>query len=290
MLDFDFDRKAVAPRDAATLVLVRQAGEEIEIFFVERHTKSGFMGGALVFPGGKVDDADRDLAWIARTTPPRPPVDEQQAFAADEAAARALAICACREALEEATILPLSGKTLSHPELVLLRKQVAAKETTLLAHLTENGLTMDLGALHPLARWVTPAEESRRFDARFFLAVAPEGQPGVHDDHETTASFWATPKGALERFDQGSVQLAPPTHRTLEILSAAKTIEDALRIGASQSKDPICPRLVRHVAGDLETLALVLPGDPEHPVSEARVPGASRFVLTGERWIPGAPP
>jgi 8-oxo-dGTP pyrophosphatase MutT (NUDIX family) len=285
MLDFDFDRKAVPPRDAATLVLVRPAKIGFEIFFVQRHTKSAFMGGALVFPGGKVDEADRDPAWIRETTPPRP-----TPFANDEAGARAFAVAACREALEEATILPLSGKRLTHEQLVLLRKRVAEKETSLLAHLHEHGLTMDLGALRPLARWVTPVQEGRRFDARFFLALAPEGQPGVHDDHETTASFWASPKSALERFGQGKVQLAPPTHRTVEVLSSAETIADCVRIAEEACKEPICPELVRHVEQGQETLALVLPGDPEHPVRERRVPGASRFVLRGERWIPGSPP
>jgi hypothetical protein len=53
---------------------------------------------------------------------------------------------------------------------------------------------------------------------------------------------------------------------------------------------PICPELVAHKEGSLETIALVLPGDPEHGTREPRVPGASRFVLRGEKWLPGAPP
>jgi 8-oxo-dGTP pyrophosphatase MutT (NUDIX family) len=283
MLDFDFERKEAKPRDAATLVLVRQAQASIEVFSVVRHKKSAFMGGALVFPGGKVDDTDRDPAWIARTTPLWP-----SPFVADEAEARAFGVAACREALEEAAILPLAGKTLAHEQLVDLRTRVAKKELTLLAYLTRHGLTIDLGALHPLARWVTPVEESRRFDARFFLAVAPEGQPGVHDDFETTASFWATPDEVLARFERAEVQLAPPTHRTLEVLAAAKTVEAALSIAADANKEPICPRLVQHrdSESETETLALVLPGDPEHPVHEARIAGASRFVLRGERWLP----
>jgi 8-oxo-dGTP pyrophosphatase MutT (NUDIX family) len=284
MLDFDFDRKAVEPKDAATLVLVRPSHDAIEIFFVERHTKSAFMGGALVFPGGKVDATDSDPGWLACTTPPRP-----QAFAEDEARARSFAVAACREALEEATILPLSGKTLTFDELVLLRKRIAEKQTSLLTHLLEHRLTMDLGSLHPLARWVTPVQEGRRFDARFFLAVAPEGQRGSHDDHETTASFWSTPERVLARFDLGEVQLAPPTHRTLEVLSKARTVDEAVGIAARADKEPICPRLVRHLAAEGETLALVLPGDPEHEVREPRVPGASRFVLRGERWSPQRP-
>jgi 8-oxo-dGTP pyrophosphatase MutT (NUDIX family) len=287
MLDFDFDRAAVAPRDAATLVLVRQAAAGIEIFFVVRHQKSAFMGGACVFPGGKVDDLDKDPRWPARCTPPR-----VASFALDEAEARAFAVAACREALEEAAILPLAGKELADDALAALQRKVAAKQTTLLAHLLENELTLDLAALVPFSRWVTPVQEARRFDARFFLAVAPPGQRGAHDDHETTASFWATPSEVFAKWERGAVRLAPPTHRTIEQLAQAKTVKDAVRVAERASKDPICPRLVRQVDERGETLALVLPGDPEHSIAEARSPGASRFVLRSERWVPesGCPP
>jgi 8-oxo-dGTP pyrophosphatase MutT (NUDIX family) len=280
MLDLDPERQGTPPRDAATLVLVRDApGGRLEVFCVERHAKSAFLGGAIVFPGGKVDEADRDTAWADRTTPPHP-----AAFASGEVELRALAVAACREALEEAAILPFAGKRLSHEDLVVLRAR--AKETSLLACLRERALTVDLAALRALARWVTPTAESRRFDARFFIAIAPHGQRGAHDDRETTASFWATPRDTLARFEAGAVQLAPPTHRTLEILASAGTAADAMRLAETANLEPICPRLVRHVDGALDTLALVLPGDPEHDVRETRVPGASRFVLTGDRWLP----
>jgi hypothetical protein len=84
----------------------------------------------------------------------------------------------------------------------------------------------------------------------------------------------------LRRFGLGEVQLAPPTHRTLDILSACKNAEDVLRLAAQANLDPICPRLVPQ--GD--TMALVLPGDPEHDVRETRTAGTTRYVLRGERW------
>jgi 8-oxo-dGTP pyrophosphatase MutT (NUDIX family) len=283
MLDLDLGREGTPPRDAATLMLVRDGRAGLEVFCVQRHAKSAFLGGAIVFPGGKVDAADLDGAWADHSTPPRP-----APFASGEAELRALAVAACREALEESAILPLAGRTLSHEELVLLRAR--AKETSLLACLKEEGLRIDLGALHPIARWVTPAAETRRFDARFFIAIAPAGQQGAHDDRETTASFWATPRETLERFERGAVWLAPPTHRMLERLSSAATTDAAIRLAAQANLEPICPRLVRHTDGSVDTMALVLPGDPEHDVAEVRIPGASRYVLTGERWLPGDPP
>lgn len=140
MLDLDLERKGATPRDAATLVLVRDAPSgRLEVFCVERHAKSAFLGGALVFPGGKVDAGDLDPDWGARSTPPRP-----APFAAGEAELRALSVAACREALEEAAILPLAGRSLSHEALLGLRAR--AKDASLLACLSADELVVDSSA------------------------------------------------------------------------------------------------------------------------------------------------
>ncbi len=270
MLDLDASREEVPPRHAATLVIVRDRGPGMEVFCVERHKKSAFLGGAIVFPGGKLDDQDADSAWDALLGP------------AADALSRSLMIAACRESLEEAAIFPVRGP-LTHEELVELRSLV--KIQPLFNLLAARGLVPDLRALHPFARWVTPVAENRRFDTRFFMTVAPHGQPGAHDDDETTSSFWARPTEILARFDRHEVQLAPPTHRMLEVLATAQSSRDAVLSCASANLDPICPRLVRQE----DTLALVLPGDPEHDVHDVRVSGTSRFVLRGERWLPENP-
>ncbi len=284
MLDLDLKRQVVAPRDAATLVLVRDAADAadatggVEVFCVERHKKSGFMGGALVFPGGKLDDADKDDHWRALSTPPRP---TRSPVAEDDAMLRALLVAACRESLEEAAILPVDG-ALTHAELLDLRARAAAKTATLDTLLCARGLRLDLAALRVFARWITPEAEARRFDTRFVMAAAPTGQPGAHDDRETVSSFWARPAAVLERFLAGAVQLAPPTHRTLDLLRTCANAAAALAWCETQVPLPVCPKLVPYG----ETMALVLPGDPQHDVRERRMPGTSRFVLRGERWLP----
>jgi 8-oxo-dGTP pyrophosphatase MutT (NUDIX family) len=287
VLDLDPSRPAVPPRDAATLVVVRDApGGRLEVFCVERQ-KVGFLGGAVVFPGGKLDEADRDPVWGARATAlPR----ACSALAGDEATVRALAVAACREALEEAAILPVQGAELAHAELLTWRARLAKKETSLGALLAARGARLDLAALRPLARWVTPVAESRRFDARFFLFAASAALRGAHDDHETTASFWAAPAEVLRRFDAGELQLAPPTHRTLEVLASARDTAHALAIADAACLEPICPRLVVQEDERGSTMALALPGDPDHEVREARSPGASRYVLRGERFVPEGGP
>jgi 8-oxo-dGTP pyrophosphatase MutT (NUDIX family) len=285
MLDLDPTRTGPAPRDAATLVVVRAAAGApgIEVFCVERR-KIGFMGGAVVFPGGKLDAGDLEPVWVERSTVPDPRALE---MAADERTLRGLAVAACREALEEAAILPLDGARASHAELLQWRTRVAGEGAGALpALLASRGARLDLAALHPLARWITPESEPMRFDTRFFLFVADGALVGAHDEHETTASFWARPEEALRRFAAGEIVLAPPTHRTLEVLAGARSEADALAIAARACLAPICPRAVPQRDARGETIAVVLPGDPEHEVREARVPGRSRYVLRDGRFSP----
>jgi 8-oxo-dGTP pyrophosphatase MutT (NUDIX family) len=290
MLDLDMNREGPEPRDAATLVVVRDGGGGgVEVFCVQRQ-QGGFLGGAVVFPGGKLEPSDADPAWAEHATAARTP---SAAIAPDEAALRALAVAACRESLEEAAILPVAGAPaagLDHAELLAFRARLHRSDASLRELLAGRGLRLDLAALHPMARWVTPASEPRRFDARFFLFAAAHDLAGVHDGRETTASFWAAPTDVLRRFAAGELQLAPPTHRTLEVLATARDAADAARIADASCLEPICPRLVVHRDAGGETMALVLPGDPEHAVREPRSPGASRYVLRGDRFLPGAAP
>lgn len=268
VLDLDPNREGVTPKDAATLVLLRATSSGFEVFCVERNKKSRFLGGAIVFPGGRLEDTDRDESWMERTTAPRTPE-----------VLRAHGVAACRETLEEAAMLLADGPV-DDADVLALRGRLSAEPGALRAFLAERALRLDLGALYALSRWITPKVEARRYDTRFYLAVAPAGQTGVHDMTETMASFWATPRAILERFERSEIQLAPPTHRTLALLSEHATLEDALAATRDVRLDPICPELVPAEGA----LALVLPGDPAHSVREPRIAGPSRYVLRDERW------
>ena len=285
VLDLEADRAAVIPKDASTLVLVRTgAGGGVEVFCVERNKQSRFMGGAIVFPGGKLDDSDVLAEWTPLTTPPRLPTRSTVPFTVSDAHFRSLAIAGARETLEEAAILHVYGGAVRQEELLALRKELETAADALRDFLSKRRLRLDLAALHPFARWITPEAESRRFDARFFVAIAPENQPGAHDERETTSSFWAAPAEVLRRFDSGEVQLMPPTHRTLALLADCDSTASVLAMADASDLDPICPRLVPHQDAQGETMALVLPGDPEHELRVRRVPGKSRYVLRGDRW------
>ena len=283
------DGEPVTPKDAATLILVRAssgAGSGLEIFCVERNKKSAFMGGAIVFPGGKLDPSDVVDEWTPLTTPPRVPQRGTVPFTSNEAHFRALAIAAARETLEEAAILPVVDGTLADAELLALRAELKENPNALRALLSKRKMRLDLNALHPFSRWITPPHEPRRFDTRFFITIAPEGQSGAHDEYETMSSFWASPEDILRRYYANEVTLMPPTLRTVQLIGECEGIKGVFALATSSNLDPIMPKVVREGEGDAAKMSLLLPGDPEHPVKEQRIGGTTRYVLRDGRFFP----
>lgn len=275
-LDFDPARQTAAPRPAATVIVLRPAAEGLEVFCVLRHQRSGFLGGAVVFPGGKVDAEDAGEVWAELATEPHA---RTAAMVADDASARALAVAAARESLEEAAIVPLD-KALPGDDILAMRRELEGGRA-LPDILRSRGVRLATGALVPWARWITPEAESRRFDARFFLLALPEHQRGAHDDRETTMSFWGRPSNVLDRFMRGEIFLAPPTCRSLELLADCAALESAFALAGEQSLLPVCPKFV----ADDRAPYLALPGDPSHDVREKRVSGKTRFVLRDGRFV-----
>jgi 8-oxo-dGTP pyrophosphatase MutT (NUDIX family) len=304
LFSFDPSQEPTVPRHAATVAVVRDGAQGLEVFCVLRHPRSSFLGGAVVFPGGKMEAADAAPVWAELATephprgiefdggltrgqpalpPPKPPAAVDGVLGA-VVTSRALAVAACRETLEEGRVIPLevsAGRTTpADAEIDALRIE-AAGAGGLAAALARRGLRLALDQLVPWARWVTPAAESRRFDARFYLLELPPGQVGRHDEHETTMSFWARPLGILDRFTRGEIFLAPPTTRSLELLASAPDVRAARALAGEQSLRPICPLFVP----DDQANFLALPGDPTHPVRERAVAGPTRFVLRDGRFV-----
>jgi len=278
MLNIDRGRPPVPPRDAATVVLLREASPSFEVFLVCRHAKSGFMAGAHVFPGGKLDEADASDRLRARVDG-RSAGDAASALGEDDPErAVALFVAAVRETFEEAGVLlaDVSPGT----DLDAARARLASGAS--FADVVESvDARLRLDHLVPLARWVTPEVEQRRFDARFFLALAPTDQIARHDEHETTSHVWIAPRAALEAAASGRIQLPPPTLRNLELLANFARADDAL---AHARAHP--PPLVRPVFMDKDGLwILTLPGDPEHFERERVIDGPTRFVLVDGTWL-----
>lgn len=268
------------------MVVARIGDGGIELFCVERHKRSGFLGGAVVFPGGKVDSGDRDPCWKRLSTPLGA---RARQFAAGEAEARAFAVAVLREALEEAAISPVVGDGLDAKGALALRAALAApsqgSEPPFARLLDEHGYVLDTGRLEALGRWITPTAEPKRFDTRFYLLALPRNQSGVHDDHETTLSFWATPRDLLSRWERGEIMLAPPTAWMIGLFFGLRDLDAAFAVARRQSLSPVEPHFTQHGAD----VVLTLPGDPLHPVpapppEDPEAP--TRFVLANGRFVP----
>ena len=270
MLSFHAQQPALEPRPAATVMVLRGGQLGAEVLCILRHPQSTFLGGVLAFPGGRVDGDDARVeggVLAPRTAGLSGPVG-----------ARELVVAACRELLEEVAIVPIAG--IDHQGAVALRDRLTAGESfgALVAKLPH---PLELGALEPFGRWVTPEAESRRYDATFFVLELPAGQQGLSDEHETTAVLWDTPARWLERWQAGEVQMVPPTTRVLELLAGCASVAEVLERAKRQSLLPVCPRFVPDDNGGF----LALPGDPAHELSERRVEGPTRFVRRGDRFV-----
>lgn len=225
------DPESVPMRDAATVVLVR-TGESapIEVFLMRRVKQMEFAGGMTVFPGGGVDprDAEADLAWTG------PGEDWWAAqFYTDAATAQALVCAAVRELFEECGVLLAARPDGSFPdtsELTAERAGLVDKSLSFAQFLRDRDLSLRADLLRPLAHWVTPLGERRRYDTRFFLAVLPEGQSADGETTEASETGWATPQYAIDSWDDGKHFLLPPTWTQLKELSRYDSVDDAFAV------------------------------------------------------------
>ncbi len=146
----------------------------------------------------------------------------------------------------------------------------------------EAGLTLDPAALVPWVRWITPEISPKRFDARFFLARAPEGQEPRVDGREAVEGLWIAPAEAMLRWEAGSMQLAPATAKSIEMLLAFASVEAALA-EAARRPPPVAMPVVWN---DKESgrAYISLPGDPRHPSPDVLGGKILRFQLAEGRY------
>lgn len=237
---------------AATLVTVRERPDgPPELLMVERAQGMAFAGGALVFPGGRIDESDR-----------APGRDE-------ESAARVAAI---RETLEE-TAIPTGLSPCPPPELALELQDALLAGQSFTELLDDNGLHLDLQQLTPFARWVPKFHATRRFDTLFFLAPTPgaDWQPSLAGG-ECTAAFWITSADALEREQRGEARLIFPTRRNLERLALHDSFEAMVADARAHSIEPISPRV--EPIGDENFITI--PEGIGYPVTREKLDGLWR--------------
>jgi 8-oxo-dGTP pyrophosphatase MutT (NUDIX family) len=217
----------VPVRDAATVALLRDTDAGIEVFMLKRSGTAVFSPSAHVFPGGALDDDDRDVAITAWCPP----------FDARHDLPHGYHVAAVREAFEEAGLLLACDATgdlvrLDDPEVSerfgLHRKAMHAGEISLAALCELEGLSIAVDRLVPFGHWITPPGAPRRFDTRFFATRAPAHQHASPDEIETTEGLWAHPNDVLAANAAGDVELILPTLRSLERLAPYATVDDAL--------------------------------------------------------------
>jgi glyoxylase-like metal-dependent hydrolase (beta-lactamase superfamily II)/8-oxo-dGTP pyrophosphatase MutT (NUDIX family) len=202
---------AMTPRPAATLILLRPG---LEVLMLQRNQSAVFLGGAYVFPGGSLDPQDSSMHRVVGLT-------EAQANERLKLASGAIAyyVAAIRECFEEAGVLlardargaAISAKraeSLMHWRSKPFREMLEAED-----------LYVPAGELAYYGHWITAPGRSRRFDARFFVALAPEGQEGSHDATETVHHVWTAPREALERGARGEIELVNATQSSLRDLA-----------------------------------------------------------------------
>lgn len=230
----------VEAKPAATVVLLRDDAEGLQVFLMRRNRSSGFVPGAYVFPGGRVDAADAhpELRAYIDDAPNEPPLSYWFA--------------AVREVFEETGVF-LSG----HEDAIMdpgWRDALLEDRATLLDVLRATGARIRFDRIVYFAHWITPVAEPRRFDTRFFAAGLPAGAEARADPREMSDALWITPRNALQRFDAAGMPMVFPTVRTLEALEGLETVADVLGAFRAGHVTPILPRLVR--SGDDVTIVV----------------------------------
>ena len=274
-----------APRPAATVILLRDGDSGLEVFLVKRHGLSDVLGGAYVFPGGKLDASDAQLDATQHLDMPldalHARLNEAQITPAEAAG---LHVAALREAFEESGVLlahDLSGKPADTTE-AAARLKDGLSFNAMLSHM---GLRLHTSGVLPWSRWITPQVPSvtrKRFDTRFFVTTVPHLQEAAHDDIETTASAWLPPRVALTQYWAGDIELAPPQIMTLAELSRHSSVASALTVPARRLPPVIQPEPFESDG----TRVITYPGDERHSIKQRIWSGPTRLAYRNKRFEP----
>lgn len=281
-----FGTAPVPVRAAATVMLVRDGADGLEVCMLRRNLKSDFVGGAYVFPGGGVDPADAEAEGLCDG------LTDAAASARLNLPAGGLAfwVAAVRESFEEAGLLQArwaDGRPVRFDDPQVAKRfaqhriDVDSGRRRLPDIFAEEGLRFDFSCTHYVSHWVTPPGSPRRYDTRFFIATAPEGQRAVEDDREVIGTSWLRPAAALERQRSGELVMLPPTIDNLTWLAASSTVQAALDAAAAIDHVPaIIPRVLTQLDG---SQTIVMPGDERYEDGYA---GDGQF----DTWQPFQPP
>jgi len=259
----------VAPRAAATTLIVRDGALGLEVLMVRRSLQASFMPGAYVFPGGAVDAADGSARHQAASDEPAERLLQRIGHVTEVGdQALAYAVAALRECFEEC------GLWLGAPDHHAPGTGWATLRARLHAGATLADLVADAGGplatstLQPWARWVTPVGLPKRFDTLFFVARAPAGQVPEVDAGETTTLAWVHPPAALEAKARGEFPMEFATVSTVESLRPFGSVAALQAHAAAQTRlAPVHPRVTFDDKGRIS--GVLLPGQPGYELAHA---------------------
>jgi len=222
-------REPAPVRPAATVLLLRDSPQGVEVLMTRRSLTASFAPGAYVFPGGGIDAQDAAAHGQATRRPTQSDTHLTQAIAA------------IRESFEELGVLlarHADGTPATAADLAALKR-----DAPLAAQCSARGLTLAAADVFVLAHWITDRDLPRRFDVPFLVARMPEGQTPVADEAEQFEPVWVRPADALARHAAGEFFIIFPTIRTLERLQKHATVDSVL--AACACEQPLwtsCPR------------------------------------------------
>lgn len=279
-LSINSDTVHTPPVASATVMVVRDRPQGLEVLLVRRHGNSGVLGGVHVFPGGKLDAADHQVDPAALD---RSALDCAQGLnepGLDAETALGLHVAALRETFEECGLL--LGQV-HRADLIPRVRELTAAGTGFAASLHQLGCPVSTASVLPWSRWVTPRVPSvtnKRFDTRFFVATAPLGQEAEHCTFEATEAVWLAPRLGLERYWAGEIDLAPPQIMSLGQLSHLRT---AAQVMAAARSRP--PALIEPEPFDQDGVRVICyPGDPAHSIAQRVWPGPTRLTYRNQRF------
>jgi 8-oxo-dGTP pyrophosphatase MutT (NUDIX family) len=236
------------PRQAATVLLLRDGTDGLEVYLLRRTRGMPFAGGMTAYPGGGVDprDGDTEIAWAGP-----PPAAWAAAFGCDERTARELVCAAVRETFEEAGVLlagpadggarPAGVPDVAEADGESQRRALLSRDLSLAELLARRGLAVRSDLLRPFAHWITPPGEPRRYDTKFFAAALPAGQQARDVSEEADEAAWLRPSLALAEMTAGTRPMLPPTIHTLGQLAGFPDVASALAGSPPEPLQPISP-------------------------------------------------
>ena len=242
-------RAPAVPRDASTVVLLREGdGSEggLEVYLLRRVDAMAFAAGSCVFPGGGVDprDADAAIGWAGPSA-----LEWGDLLGTSAEHARALVCAAVRETFEESGVLlaGTSGDTVvedtTGPDWEDDRRRLEAREVAFTEVLRRRGLVLRTDLLQWWGSWVTPVQEPRRYDTRFFVAQLPAGQVTRDVSTESDHVVWLPVRDAVAAVDAGRLRMLPPTYVTCLELHPFRTPEEVLAAAVRRDRSTVEPEL-----------------------------------------------